>query len=155
MSTITGRRRRSGKSRRKGKEENSLGDKSSRGQVLVDTSVWIEFFKKGGDTGAALGSLIKTGRVVVAGVVLYEVLQGIKSEKEKRHVTALLSNLDYVEMSQDLWTSAGSLSQTLKGKGFNLPMSDILLAAMALKNNLSVFTLDSHFQHIPGIRLYK
>jgi predicted nucleic acid-binding protein len=33
-------------------------------------------------------------------------------------------------------------------------MSDLIVAALALENNLSVFTRDDHFQHIPDLRLH-
>ncbi len=47
------------------------------------------------------------------------------------------------------------LSAALKSKGLNLPFSDILLAAIAIEHNFSIFTLDKHFEKIPGVRIHK
>lgn len=132
-----------------------MGDRGAEGNVLVDTSVWIEFFRKDTATSRALEALIKAGRVVVPGIVVFELLQGVKPEKEKGRIMDLLSNLDYVEMSKDLWASAAVLSRSLKDKGLNLPLSDVLLAAIALKHNLPLFTLDAHFDSMAEVKRYE
>jgi predicted nucleic acid-binding protein len=120
--------------------------------VLVDTSVWIDFLRNETAASGALEGLIRAGRVVTAGIVIFELVQGARSDKEKAMVSDLLFGLDYVEMSHDLWGFAGTLSRSLKGRGLNLPLSDVLLAAIALKHELSLFTLDSHFDGIPGVK---
>jgi len=122
------------------------------GGVLVDTSVWIDFLRNETAASGALAELIRTGRVVTAGIVIFELVQGVKPDKDKAMLSDLLSGLDYVEMSQDLWGFAGTLSRSLKGRGLNLPLSDVLLAATALRHELSLFTLDRHFDGIPGLK---
>ena len=49
--------------------------------VLVDTSIWIDFFQAPeSHTGSALESLIKDhNSVAICGIVLQEVLQGIRN----------------------------------------------------------------------------
>jgi hypothetical protein len=56
---------------------------------------------------------------------------------------------------QPLWQRASETSVSLRRKGLNLPLSDILIAALAAKNNLLIFTLDKHFEQISGVRMYK
>lgn len=58
-------------------------------------------------------------------------------------------------MSPLLWQKAGGISASLKKEGKNLPMSDILIAALAIEHKLQLFTLDKHFSQIPGVRMYK
>lgn len=132
-----------------------MGDRGAEANVLVDTSVWIEFFRKDTATSRALETLIKAGRVVVPGIVVFESLQGVKAAKEKGKIMDLLSNLDYMEMSKDLWASAALLSRSLKERGLNLPLSDVLLAAIAHKHNLPLFTLDAHFDGIAEVKRYE
>jgi len=43
----------------------------------------------------------------------------------------------------------------LRKKGIVIPLSDILIAAISLEYDLSIFTLDKHFDDIPGITIYK
>ncbi|HYA12238.1 MAG TPA: PIN domain-containing protein [Thermodesulfovibrionales bacterium] len=123
--------------------------------VLVDTSVWIEFFKQHSETGDKLSELIIKNVVWTCGIVLFEIIQGVKTEDEKATLLETLLILPYVEMTQPLWQKAGELSATLKKKGVNLPLSDIFIATICLEHKLSIFTLDKHFEQIPGVRIYK
>lgn len=124
-------------------------------RILADTSVWIEFFKARSATGNTLEILIKENRVSTCGIVLFELTQGVKSDNEKKDILDVLTGLPYVEMNTLLWQKAGELSASLKTKGLNLPFSDILLAAIAIEHNLSVFTLDKHFEQIAEVKVYK
>lgn len=123
--------------------------------VLADTSVWIEFFKPGSKTGDELAELIMKNSICTCGVVLFELVQGVKTENEKEIILDTLSNLEYFEMSAALWRKAGEISAALKKNGLNLPLSDIFIAALATEHNLSIFTLDRHFEQIPGVKVYK
>lgn len=122
--------------------------------ILADTSVWIEFFKEGSAIGNVLENLIKEHRVWTCGIVLFELIKGVKSEKEKSLIINTLLSLEYIEMSPLLWKSAGEIAASLKKTGINLPMSDIFIASLAINQNLSIFTLDKHFEQIPGIQIY-
>jgi len=124
-------------------------------RVLADTCIWIEFFNPDSLVGKALEQLIVSDSVVTCGIVLFELMQGIKSEKEKAVITNSISNLPYIEMDLQLWEKAAVISSSLKKKGIILPVSDILIAAIALKHKLPVFTLDKHFESISGITIYK
>lgn len=122
--------------------------------ILADTSVWIEFFRPVSETGSRLESLITANMVWSCGIVMFELLQGVRSSDEKKAVLNALSGLSYIEMNEKLWQSAAALSSTLKKTGLNLPSSDIFIAAIAIEYDLSIFTLDRHFEQIPGVKLY-
>lgn len=123
--------------------------------ILADTSVWIEFFKARSVTGNALEKLIKEHRVWTCGIVLFELIKGVKSEAEKTSILETLLSLEYIEMSPLLWKNAGEVAASLKKEGKNLPMSDIFIASLAIKHNLQIFTLDKHFAQIPGVKVYR
>ncbi len=123
--------------------------------ILADTSVWIEFFKPQSAIGKKLESLIMKNSVWVCGVVLFELVQGVRAEEEKKNILDALSDLEYAEMTKNLWQKAGELSSSLKKKGLNLPLSDVFIAALAIEHNLQIFTLDKHFEQIPGVKIYK
>ncbi len=136
------------------KELNSFnnGDKPD---ILADTNIWIEFFKPHSETGAKLESLLLESNVWVCGIIIFELVQGIKSEKERAAVQETLSGLRYAEMSKNLWIKAGNLSAALKKKGFTIPPSDILISSIAMENGFVVFTLDNHFNLVPDLKIYK
>lgn len=136
--------------RRKRKERNFLQDR-----ILVDTSVWIKFFKAGSEAGDTLAALLAKNTACTCGIVLFELTQGIKSETEKAAILSMLSELPYFEMTAALWQEAAGLSQSLKKKGLTLPLSDIFIASIAIAHNLSIFTLDKHFEQMSGVKIYK
>ncbi len=123
--------------------------------ILADTSVWIEFFKARSAPGETLERLLVEHRIWTCGIVLFELIKGVKSEKEKIKVVDTLLGLEYMEMSSGLWKNAGETATSLKKNGINLPMSDIFIASLAIKHNLQIFTLDKQFEQIPGLTIYK
>ena len=123
--------------------------------ILIDTTVWIEYFRTCSKTGDALEALIKEGSVWLCGIVLLEILQGVKTAEEKSKISEILSDLPYIEMSKSLWQSASEISASLRKNGLNIPLSDILIAAIAIRNKSPVFTLDKHFEQIPDVKIYK
>jgi tRNA(fMet)-specific endonuclease VapC len=126
-----------------------------KNRILVDTTIWIDFFRARSKNGDRLEMLLMENAVWTCGLVLFELLQGIKSESQKINILGVLASLPHVEMTRKLWQSAAELSILVKKNGVNLPLSDILIAAIAIESDLSVFTLDNHFIQIPNLKLYK
>ena len=100
-------------------------------KILVDTSVWIEFFKKKEPWYSIVSKLMDDKRVCCAGIVLAELIQGAKSEKELGILRDFRSVFEFLHESIDLWQAAGELSYALLRKGKSNPLSDLLPAVAA------------------------
>ena len=98
-----------------------------------------------------LGESLTRVDVVTCGVVLYELLQGIKNPREEDKVQNAFQALSHLEMTRELWISAGRLSAQLRGSGHTLPFSDIMIATIALEHGCTVLTIDRHFESVPGL----
>lgn len=124
--------------------------------IIPDTCAWIDFLR-GGQTplAAALEQALLHGEVLTCGVVLFELLQGIKSPLEESLVQNALLALPHLEMTRNLWIKAGQLSSKLCSKGQILPLSDIIIATLALEHNCTVLTIDRHFESVSGLKLLK
>ena len=123
--------------------------------VIADTSVWIPFFNRPDSREkAALDLLIDADEVVLVGVVLAEVLQGCRTPSERETLSEALSALPYFEVNSSTWIRAGDLSSQLLRKGITLPLSDLLIAVLAIEHGCRVYSLDAHFTKIPGVALY-
>ncbi len=123
--------------------------------VLVDTSVWIEYFNRPGSRfGESVDQILKKGRVACAGIVLTELLQGAKIKKEFDALLEVLSILPYLETTLNTWIEAGKMSYALRRKGITIPTTDLIIAGLALQNECLVFTSDPHFHEIPGVKMY-
>lgn len=123
--------------------------------VIADTSVWIPFFNRPKSTEKqALDALIDADEVSMAGVVLAELLQGCRTRKDRDEINDAMLSLPYLEMTRDIWILAGDISSSLLRRGITLPVPDLIVAAIALKNQCRLYSLDGHFQKIPGLTLY-
>ena len=123
------------------------------GLVLVDTCAWIDFFRN--DTGAlgdCLAALIEADRAAVTGVVVAELLQGIKTEKEQQSLDFVFATVAYLNTEEQDWRDAGQTMRQLRQKGITVPLTDALIASVARRHGVAVFTVDKHFQHLPVAR---
>lgn len=121
--------------------------------VLVDTSVWIDFFQSPKSNAAAqLEALIRGhNRVVLCGIVLQEILQGIRHPESFEQVRERMLKFPYIETDRDTWLLAASLYRKLRANGTTLPPVDLTIAALAIRNSLTLFTKDSHFKAVADI----
>jgi predicted nucleic acid-binding protein len=124
-------------------------------RIVVDTSVWIDFFiHPQASVTLQLKQLLRDRRVVLVGMVLAEILQGIKNPRESKQVRETLKNLPFLETPRTVWQRAGDLSAGLRRQGLTIPLSDLVIAATAIGEEAEVFTRDPHFEKVPGIKLY-
>ena len=121
-------------------------------KILADTCIWIEYFRGKSLFSEELRRLIQKGGLVITGPVVFELLQGAKNKKDADLIKEVTRGLPLFEVTHEIWLSAGDLYFDLRRKGITIPPSDVLLAAMAIDNNWSLFTTDNHFDHIPKLR---
>lgn len=123
--------------------------------IIADTSVWIPFFNRpDSPEKTALDLLIDADEVALVGVVLAELLQGCRTLSERNTLAEALLALRYYEVTRSIWLRTGDLSALLLRKGVTLPLSDLVIAAVAIEHGCSVYSLDTHFKKIPGVHLY-
>ena len=115
--------------------------------VVIDTSAWIRFFRYGDDEVSRLvAELVMKDQAMVTGVVLTELLQCIKTDKERLHLTALFSSLPFIETVRADWQKAGEDLRDLRRRGITVPVTDAVIATVALRRGLAVLTTDPHFK---------
>ena len=124
-------------------------------KILLDTSVWIEFFRGNKKLREKLEDIIKTSRIVITGPVISEILLGIRDDKEKRKVENLLKNLTIINPSWNDYVHAGEIGHSLRKNGKTIPLIDLIIAAVCIRNNITLFTLDKHFKEIKELKLLK
>ncbi|MGQ3684143.1 MAG: type II toxin-antitoxin system VapC family toxin [Candidatus Loosdrechtia sp.] len=117
-------------------------------KVLVDTSAWIEFFRKKTPYHKTIAELIDGSRICCTGIVLAELIQGAKSQKEVGVLKEFLYVFDFLPDTTELWEKAGELSSLLRRKGKSAGLSDCYISVMAYTHNARLLTLDKHFESI-------
>ncbi|MBI1919473.1 MAG: PIN domain-containing protein [Geobacter sp.] len=117
-------------------------------KVLVDTSVWIEFFRKRDPVHSSLLELLDADRVCCTGLILGELIQGAKSERELAVIKDFTHVFQFLPETPLLWEKAGRLSYTLRRKGITVGLADCFIAVSAIESGTQLLTLDSHFEAI-------
>ena len=124
--------------------------------VIIDTSVWIEAFRhQDCAERGEVDDLLAKNQVVMAGPVLAEVLQGARTEAERLRLEVTLQALPFIEADRGDWAKAGELSFGLRRQGRTIPLTDLLVAVLAIENGHTIYALDRHFQSIPGVKLHE
>jgi predicted nucleic acid-binding protein len=117
--------------------------------VLVDTSVWIEFFrKKESPLSKRLREYLELNQVYYAGPIAVELCQGAKTNKEIEVIDDLLQNIHYAEITREHYHHAGQISHQAARSGKIFSIVDLILAVVAHDENLKLFSLDAHFKEI-------
>ncbi len=121
-------------------------------KVLIDTSVWIDYFKnKNLSLSRRVDDILSTADVYVPRIVIAELIQGAKSDKEISVIEEFIGAFNIVDQQQDTWIRAGKLSNSLKKKGISVNLTDCYIALIATENYCRIFTLDEHFKNIKKI----
>jgi predicted nucleic acid-binding protein len=117
--------------------------------ILVDTSVWIEFFSTSpGRAGVELRRMIdEVEPFALTGVIVTEILQGFR--RDVHHIERYLSMWEMLEPSGfSTYREASAISRLARSKGISLTTIDTLIAAIALEHRASLFSLDKDFSRI-------
>jgi len=128
--------------------------------VLVDSNIWIRANQPKGDLLAkvALESLLEEDEAAFCGPVKLEVLGAMRPLSRPRF-DAFFSLVPYLEMNAATWDQSVSIGRALYDQAkVTLPWNDVLIAAIAQRNDCRVYTMDAHFDviaRIAGIRLYE
>ena len=127
--------------------------------ILVDSSVWIDFLSsRPGPGGQELRRLIEDGApVAITGVVLTEILQGLK--RDIKRIENYLSLFDLLEANGfETYRDAAALFRLARSKGVSLTTIDALIATVATENGATIFSLDRDFvrmAHLAGFPLHQ
>ena len=119
---------------------------------LVDTSVWIEVFRK--RSRVILTAVVDLEEVVTCLPVVQEVLQGFRDERAFRTAREAMLALPIVESPLQLavYEEAIALYRSARRAGLTVRSAvDCLIAACAMRNDLTVLHSDRDFEQLVPI----
>ena len=121
--------------------------------VLVDTSVWVEYFRSGNNS-EKLDFLIDENLIVTNDLILAELIPFLKVRKQRK-LTNLLLNIIKLNLSiswgQIIEYQYKCLKNGLNGVG----IPDLIIAQNAKQNNCEIYSLDNHFSLMKDILTLK
>lgn len=120
--------------------------------VLVDTSVWIDFFNAHASAEARLlAAWIADGEPIeIPGIVLCEILAGLRSDAEATRIAGLLEAFDELpQADRDDHLEAARIFRACRSRGRAIrSIVDCLIAQECLRNDLALLTRDRDFHSI-------
>lgn len=125
-------------------------------KVLIDTPIWSLALRRRNrsdnvEIRSELGALIEDGRVAIIGPVRQELLSGIKEQAHFDRVRDHMRAFNDTEVTLEDFEQAASFYNRCREKGVQGSNTDFLICAVAVRNELSVFTTDDDFKNFQGI----
>ena len=133
--------------------------------IVVDTSVWsLAFRRRSWPKGVAPGVVKllqkftrEKQQVVVPGVVLQELLSGVKDPAQGERIKELMEGYPLILATKEQHVEAANISNVCRKAGVSAATSDCLIAAQCILLNGVLLTLDDDFKRISGccgLRIY-
>ena len=117
--------------------------------VLVDTSVWVNYFRSGKDSGK-LDFLIDENLIVINDLILAELVPFLEI-RNQRKLLRLLRHINKLPLNID-WDQLIEFQIKCLRKGVNgIGIPDLMVAQNAKQNFCEIYSLDSHFQLMKDI----
>jgi len=117
--------------------------------IVVDSSVWIDYFN-GAVTKEteSLDALLGRELVMIGDLILTEVLQGFKSDRDFKKARQLLDTLVFREMlGKNLAVRSAQNYRKLRKKGVTVRKTiDVIIATFCIQNRLPLLHSDRDFE---------
>ena len=126
--------------------------------ILIDSSVWIDYFR---DRDCAhvqrLERAIDAGeQLAVCGIILTEVLQGVRSEGQAKKVMLELRPLYYLPVGRLIYMAGAALFRKARSRGLVVrKTADCIIAACAIAHGAEILTTDADFTKIAAVSRLK
>lgn len=118
-------------------------------KVLIDTSIWSHVLRRSEAHNPAirkrLGDLIAGHRAEILGPIRQELLSGIRDSTQFDALAAHLSAFPDIPIISDDYVMAARFFNACRQKGIQGSNTDFLICAVAVRNQLAIFTSDKDF----------
>jgi predicted nucleic acid-binding protein len=116
--------------------------------ILVDTSVWIDYFNgRISMQTDKLDKLLATGEVILGDIILTEILQGFRNDSDYNAAkTALEFLICYPISNKQIAIKSADNFRYLRKKGITIrKTTDMLIGTFCIENNIPLLHNDKDF----------
>jgi len=116
--------------------------------TLVDTSVWTDYFNGSSSRETEiLHEMLSTEHILIGDLILLELLQGFRTDKEFKQAQALLDTLEKRSLLDSHSAIAyADMYRTLRKKGITIrKTADTIIAGYCILNELLLLQSDRDF----------
>ena len=116
--------------------------------IMIDTSVWIDYFN-GTENKATntLDNILVEGNAVIGDLILLEILQGFRTDKDYKLAKKSLKNLEQYELfGKHMVEKCANNYRSLRKKGITIrKTADVIIATFCIENNMPLLFSDRDF----------
>jgi predicted nucleic acid-binding protein len=120
--------------------------------IAVDTSVWIDFFRGRSPVTQKLSVLLDRDEVALPVSAKIEILSGARRSETPR-LARLLSALPILYPTENLWKLVEEWVVAGTAAGQRFGVGDLLVAALAVENGCTLWSLDKDFARMASLRM--
>ncbi len=124
--------------------------------ILIDSSVLIDALRK---PDPKLHGVFNAVQPALCGIVIAEVLHGARDAADYGRLVAAVAAFPQVSMPDTIWELVGRNLWSLRSQGVAVPFQDVVIATVAMENDLELWTRDAQFtliQHVlPQLKLFQ
>ena len=116
--------------------------------ILADTSAWIDYLRGAATPAAeALDTVLGKDEMVMGDLILVELLQGYRQDREAREIEANLSQLSVVTLcGPELAVMAANNYRFLRAKGATVRGTiDVIIATWCIVHDVRLIAVDRDF----------
>ncbi len=117
---------------------------------LVDSCGWLEYFADGPNAAFFANPLEEVASLVVPTICVYEVFRRLLSQIGRSgalEAVAMMRQATIVPLSDTVAMQAAGIGMETK-----MAMADSIIVATARLHGATIWTQDSHFAELPGVR---
>jgi len=117
--------------------------------ILVDSSVWIDYFSGNGSPETDfLDGMLGVSAVAIGDLILAEVLQGFRHDKDYKTARRLLGELTIFELlGTKMAVKSANNFRKLRKKGITIrKTADAIIALFCIEHNLPLLFSDKDFK---------
>lgn len=127
-------------------------------ESLIDTDILSFYFKGDSKVVDKFNDYLKEFDVInISIITYYEILGGLKfkkAEKQLKEFEEFVSNNTIIHISEQSAKLSGDIYADLRQKGITIGNSDILIAGIAIENELTLVTNNErHYESIKGLKI--
>ena len=123
--------------------------------ILTDSTIVIDVSRS---HDARLLGIISAFDAAVCGPTRAELLHGSRDPAHRQNLLRTLGLFQLVSIPDALWDVVGDNLAALRSNGITVPFADVIIATVAIANDIELWTRDKQFQFIqsvlPQLRLF-
>lgn len=117
---------------------------------VVDSSGWLEYFADQANADFFAEAIENTEDLIIPSISIYEVFKRVLQQRDESAALQAIANMQQahvIDLDVNLALSAAKISTEL-----NIPMADSIMLATAQAYGATLWTQDSDFEGITGVK---